>query len=100
MVYLTMTSAIVAALDTVERLHLELRDAGNAPASRDSLVNPAVGNPISHDQVITISKILRKQGDISSIISVPSYHLDDLLKGSRIYHESPKPRIEPVSRMI
>lgn len=102
MVYLTMTSAIVAALEAVDRLHLDLgdiedlRDIENVRVSVRSLGNHAIGNPIGHEHIVAISKLLRNHNEKYSTISVP-YHLDNLLRGSRIYQESPKPKAEPVS---
>lgn len=97
MVRLTMTPAILRAL---KRLH----ERGQVPAfrgeaSEPSLDQPAVGNPITHGQIIAISKTLKDintdatNGEFESIVS---YHLDDLLRGSKVYVESPKPKAEPV----
>lgn len=99
MVYLTMTSAIVAALEAVDRLHLDLGDIENIRTSGHSVDNHAIGNPIAHEQIIAISKLLRIHNENPALLSVP-YHLDDLLRGSRIYQESPKPKTEPVSRRL
>ena len=90
MVYLTMTPALVAALNAVNQLGHDVGD------DHYSLVHPSIGNPISHEQIIAISKLLREN---HGNISVP-YRLDDLLRGSRIYHEFPKPKAEPVSGII
>lgn len=97
-----MTSAIVAALEAVDRLHLDLgdiedlRDIESVRVSGRSLGNHAIGNPIGHEHIVAISKLLRNHNENYSTISVP-YHLDDLLRGSRIYQESPKPKAEPTS---
>lgn len=96
MVCLTMTAAIVAALEVINCLHLDLGDIENLEVSAHSLGNHVIGNPIGHEQIIAISKLLRSHNENHSKISVP-FHLDDLLKGSRIYQESPKPKPEPVS---
>lgn len=96
MVYLTMTPAIVAALEDVDRLHLYPGLPETVQIPGHSLDNPAVGNSISHEQIIAISKLLRDHNEKHSAVSV-SYHLDDLLRGSRIYQEYPKKKVEPVS---
>lgn len=93
MVYLTMTPAIVAALETIRLLRLDLGDGDND--TKYSLDQPAVGDPIGHAQIIAISKLLRNQ-DSSVVKSSMSYHLDQLLRGSRICSEPPKPKAEPV----
>lgn len=95
MVLLTITPAIGAAVQACSQLH-ELPDELD-DACEPSMSDPAVGKPISHTQLIAISKVLReldKQGS-----SVPC-HLDELLRGSRIYYEPPKPKAQPVRRMI
>ena len=103
MVRLTMTPAIVAAVEAYSILHAEpsLADDSTDP----SLEKPAVGNPVAHGQIITISKRLRtldehlKEGERPSSPTAGPYHLDNLLQGSRIYSDSPKPKPEPVSRL-
>ena len=97
MVRLTTTPAILRALE-------ELQDKGRVPeaeegTSEPSLNQPAIGNPITHGQIIAISKTLKEikanttndHGDKN----VP-YHLEDLLRGSKVYVEPPKPKAEPV----
>ena len=104
MVRLTMTPAIVAAAETYNDLHVKSRlsDIDAEP----SLAKPAVGNPIAHGQIITISKHLgtlnehlRDEEPLSSTIAEP-YHLDNLLRGSRIYYDPPKPKPEPVKPFV
>ena len=63
---------------------------------KTGLADLATGDPISHTQVVAVSKLLKKfraptQG------SPVSHHLDELLRGSKLYYESPKPTKEPVS---
>ncbi|KAF2477996.1 uncharacterized protein BDR25DRAFT_206999 [Lindgomyces ingoldianus] len=95
-----MTPAIVRAVLTAQALAedelLKLRQS-----SELSLAEPEVGNPISHGQLIDISKLLKKHADK---LKTPDndtdpieYHLNSLLKGSRIYIPPPPPRIEPTS---
>ena len=98
MVHLTITPAIVRALRELQnRRQLPLEQT---EASEPSLDQPAPGNPITHGQIIVISKTLK---DISAdanngkLDDSVSYHLDDLLRGSKVYIEPPKPKPEPVS---
>ena len=97
MVRLTITPAILRALE-------ELQDRRQLPEARGestepSLDQPAIGNPITHGQIIAISKTLREiktnatDGNVDSMVP---YHLDDLLRGSKVYIEPPKPKAEPV----
>jgi hypothetical protein len=58
--------------------------------SEPSLVNPCLGNPISHGQVIDLSMQLREGG-------FEPYRLEDLLRGSNVYIAPPPPKSEPVS---
>ncbi|KAI4290611.1 MAG: hypothetical protein L6R35_000109 [Caloplaca aegaea] len=58
------------------------------------LEEATIGNPIAHAQVITLSKLL-KEACTSHEIGQVSFHLDDLLRGSVIYNDPPKPREEP-----
>lgn len=96
MVYLTMTTAIVAALESLDHSQLEFDHKGVMDESEFSLINPVIGNPINHTQIIAISKLLKNRSDNPSSSS-PSHHLDFLLRNSRIYIPPPKPKAEPVS---
>ena len=94
MVRLTITSTILQALE-------ELQHRGHVPEAQGepSLKQPAIGNPITHGQIINLSKTLKEikkntNGD-NEEDKVP-YHLDDLLRGSKVYVEPPKPKAEPV----
>ena len=97
MVRLTITPAMIRALE-------ELQAKGQVPealgeASEPSLDQPATGNPITHGQIIAISKILKRtQTDATNdkLSTQVSYHLEDLLRGSKVYVEPPKPKAEPV----
>lgn len=68
--------------------------------SADScLDNPQVGAPISHEHVIKLAKRLRAFArDLSdgSQDNMPSCRLEHLLRGARVYVETPKPKSEPV----
>lgn len=94
MVYLTMTAAMVSALEAINRL--ELKPKNDVIDSDYSLANPAIGNPIGHSQIIAISKLLEDHQSTLSVVS-NKYHLDHLLRGSKLYSSPPKPKIEPVS---
>ena len=88
-----MTPAIVAAVQACEEFQVILPDDVAAP----SLADPAVGNPVSHSQLIAISRQLRNHD--KNLLSYSS-HLDALLRGSRIYIETPAPKAEPVWRPL
>jgi hypothetical protein len=55
-----------------------------------SLLNPKVGNPISHGQIIDISR------DLVALRILPN-NLEALLRGSKVYVPPPPPKAEPVS---
>jgi hypothetical protein len=69
-----------------------------------SLADPAVGNPISHGQLIGIAKLLRKHAGESSrkdeAGELVSYTLDSLLRGCTFYISPPPPKKEPVSSVF
>ena len=95
MVRLTITSAILRALE-------ELQHRGHVPEAQGepSLKQPTIGNPITHGQIISISKTLKEiriNSANDSDDDKVSYHLDDLLRGSKVYVEPPKPKAEPVA---
>ena len=96
-----MTPAIVAAIAEAQSSHLDLTKTSDA--SEPSLDNPATGNPISHGQILALSKLLRHVDDEAEYDdprpsqALSSYHLDDLLRGATIYKGPPKPKAEPVS---
>lgn len=98
MVLLTMTPALVAAIEACHKLSPDLLSS-EAQATDPSLEDPGKGRPISHGQIIAISRSLRKHGHNSGQALVTagiSYHLDDLLRGSRVYIEPSKPKPDPV----
>lgn len=107
MVLLTMTSAVVEVIQKLQKLE-ELKsehkteeeaifeDSSSTQDPKEailpdepSLQNPAIGNPVSHNQILNISKQL-KSHDINP------YHLDLLLRGSKVYIPPPPPKKEPV----
>ena len=55
--------------------------------------NPKVGNPISHGQVVDISRDLKAH-------RIQPNSLEALLKGSRVYVPPPQPKVEPVSGIL
>ncbi|PMD19189.1 hypothetical protein NA56DRAFT_575805 [Hyaloscypha hepaticicola] len=59
-------------------------------SAEPSLSNPMVGNPISHGQVVDISRDLKSRG-------VQPLSLEALLRGSKVYAPPPLPRVEPTS---
>lgn len=95
-----MTPAVVAAIDACHKQNPSLLSS-EAYATDPSLEDPAVGHPISHGQIIAISRCLRKCEEspgecLATTGKLPSYHLDDLLRGSKVYIEPLKPKPEPV----
>lgn len=90
-----MTSAIVNAINSLRRLDIDKSELDPDDLGPD-LENPTIGHPIAHAQVIALSRLLRKLHN-SIDDAGTSCHLDDLLRGSRIYYEPPKPKAEPVS---
>ncbi|KAF2739501.1 hypothetical protein EJ04DRAFT_329644 [Polyplosphaeria fusca] len=93
MVLLMMTPAIVRAIDTArecagdELSKLQLPD-------EPSLAEPEAGKPISHSQLIDISKLLKKHADTAQA-DHGAFTLDLLLKGSAIHIALPPPKKEP-----
>lgn len=94
MVLLTMTPAIVRAVNQLQDPIEVLRET-----TEPGLKEPAVGKPISHGQVLGIAKALRaNRGRFQQDDAAPDlpYHLEDLLRGSKVYVEAPVPKPEPV----
>lgn len=60
-------------------------------ATEPVLDNPKIGNPISHGQVVDLSKQMKEQ-------QMEPCRLEVLLKGSRIYIPPPPTKPEPVSQ--
>lgn len=100
MVLLCMTPLVVQAItkarDVAEDELTELCLPGDP-----SLAELAIGNPISHGQLIGIAKLLRKYADKATTKDEDgqtiSYSLDSLLRGSKFYTPPPPPKKEPVS---
>ena len=98
MVRLTVTPAILRALEELQ--HSGQAPEASPPASEPSLDQPAIGKPITHGQIIAISKTLKELRTATAdgkLDDTVSFHLDDLLRGSKVYVEPPKPKLEPVS---
>lgn len=93
MVLLTMTSAIVAA---VKEYEASRQHSDEAPSTEPDLSTPEVGKPISHGQIIDISKHLKSIAARTPDAQHTPYHLNDLLQGSQIYVAPPRPKAEPV----
>lgn len=59
-------------------------------SAEPSLLDPRVGNPISHGQVVDISRDLKSRG-------IQPLSLEALLRGSKVYAPPPPHRVEPVT---
>jgi hypothetical protein len=95
MVLLTMTATVVAIVE----VYLENNQIESKP-EEPNLDAPKIGHPISHGQLVDISKYLRSkpekvEGKKVDDRRVPT-HLSELLKGCSIYSPPPKPKPEPV----
>ena len=92
-----MTPAILRALEQMQN--------ENQPMEFDDhphLGEPAIGKPISHGQILAISRKLKQLEEGTCYLDsedVLSWHLDELLRGSQVYIEPPKPRSEPVNSL-
>lgn len=95
MVRLTMTPGILRALEL-----LQLRGQLPEPCDDADLDEPAVGKPISHGQIIEISRSLKHIDGDSGFKDCVSHSLDILLRESRVYIEPPKPKKEPVTTLF
>lgn len=97
MVLLTMTPAIAQALEKLQRQQSSTSfqvngaqlEAVGAGTPKPSLSETSVDKPISHDQIIYISKQMKTLG-------LSPYHLDTLLRGSKVYNPPPPPKPKPV----
>lgn len=92
MVLLTVTPSILEALKILNN------EAGSQPTllshgDEPSLDDAAIGNPISHSQIVDIWTTLKNAGH-------DGYTLEMLLKGSRVYVPPPPRKPEPVSRTV
>ncbi len=71
--------------ESVEEAH------GTGKAAEPPLSIPEVGKPITHEQIIDLSKDMKRRG-------LEPYQLEALLKGARVIVPPPPPKAEPVSR--
>ncbi|KAF2195416.1 hypothetical protein K469DRAFT_543192 [Zopfia rhizophila CBS 207.26] len=98
MVLLNMTPAMVRAIREAQKVAEEEVSKLQLP-SEPSLAEPKTGNPMSHGQLIDISTLLKKHADKirseEEEAEPVAYHLDSLLKGSKIYIPPPPPKKEP-----
>ena len=93
MVLLTMTKPMVEVIHYVNRLS----DPFESKPEEPPLDDPAVGKPISHGQILELFERLQTLRRVEKAANeCPTYHLDDLLRSSRIYIEPPKPKPEQV----
>lgn len=97
MVYLTITPAILDAIEYIERSGEHVRwDEGNEQLSQTC---PAVGHPISHVKILNIAARIRELAtsrNNETLQHVPPHRIDHLLRSSRLYVEPAKPKAEPV----
>ena len=108
MVLLTMTSSIVEGLQNLTRAADPENDRNRAQGDRleqpgterglehrpePSLKLPAIGNPVSHAQIVDLWKGLKDVGH-------REYTLEMLLKGSAVHVPPPVPKPQPVSRAL
>ncbi|KAI9686769.1 MAG: hypothetical protein M1822_002829 [Bathelium mastoideum] len=90
-----MTAASVAAVQKCTKLGLEDVIASKS-SSEPLLEDPEVGKPISHGQLIDICRSLKKHYQDSNGLAVQvPYHLEELLRGSKVYVPPPPPKKEP-----
>ncbi|KAF2232811.1 hypothetical protein EV356DRAFT_525005 [Viridothelium virens] len=95
MVLLTITTSTVVAIQACIKLGLEDVIRSKSP-QEPSLEAPEVGNPISHGQLIDIARHLKKHYQESDEETANvSYHLDELLRGAKLYVPPPPPKKEP-----
>ncbi|KAL8774967.1 MAG: hypothetical protein Q9209_000446 [Squamulea sp. 1 TL-2023] len=96
MVLLSATPAIIEAI----KLLLHSEDAKSEPDwddLRSGLADLVTGDPITHTEVIAVSKLLKKvrRATCGSLVSHHLYHLDHLLRGSKLHYEPPQPKQKP-----
>ena len=91
MVRLTVTSAILQGFEYCKRHDL---DTAECLDNHDEL---KLGDPITHHQVIALSKTIKQHATLSNATDSRDFSLSQLLRGSEVYIEPPKPKPEPVS---
>jgi hypothetical protein len=103
MVLLCMTALAVRAITEARDVAGDELTELSLP-EEPSLAEPTVGNPISHGQLIGLSKLLRKYANQTAAEEgserLGSYTLDSLLSGSTFYIPPPPPKKESVSSIF
>lgn len=94
MVLLTVTPAAKAAIDQWQAS--KPIDADRKQDTLDHLQALEVGNPVEHEDLVTLSRHLRQYGREQSSES-SAWTLDNLLRGARIHQPPPPLKAEPVS---
>jgi len=89
MVLLTITPAIKSA---IEKCSLLAQPPPCITNDEPPLSSPEVGAPISHSQIISISKSLNGSDAASTEPHGHDYDLEHLLRGSRVYVPPPVPK--------
>ena len=97
MVLLTMTAAIVAAVEKLQSIAPEKLEKLKLSAEDPSLQEPGVGKPISHGQLVDISMFLKSWASqrYTEDMGRSDFSLNNLLRGSKIYIPPPPPKPEP-----
>ncbi|KAI3395827.1 hypothetical protein diail_840 [Diaporthe ilicicola] len=89
MVLLTMTPFIVGAIARLKEIETEIQhESQSSPDADPSLQDPAIGKPISHGQIIQLWRLLKDH-------DAPSYSLENLLWGAKVYVPPAPPKPEP-----
>ncbi|KAL8936391.1 MAG: hypothetical protein Q9216_004950 [Gyalolechia sp. 2 TL-2023] len=89
-----MTNAMVDSIRIIENHEIHRVGGLSLDNRGPSLLDPSIGRPIEHTQVIELAKLLGESYRSFDKAEIP-YHLDDLLRGSKIYNEPPKPKAGP-----
>jgi len=89
-----MTTAIVAAVEEYNEKNKNEEDKTKVAEPFTNLLDPEIGKPISHEEVLAIAKCLKTHKEEAT-----KYRLDHLLRGSGVYIPPPKPKAEKVRRV-
>lgn len=108
MVLLTMTPKMVEAVKRYYELGHDCLEGKASGTANDefpttdcpNLRNACVGMPISHGQVLDISRVLRARSGPCPPEDDKSFSLEALLRGAKVYVAPKKPRAEPVSESL
>ncbi|KAG8628967.1 hypothetical protein KVT40_002832 [Elsinoe batatas] len=95
MVLLTVTET---AREAIKVYHEHFEDTKWSDDEPD-LTNTAVGNPVSHSQLVQISDGFRK-GTSADYTPSTTFDLESLLRGARIYVAPPKPKAEKTPEYV